>query len=221
MGVGAGVLNSDKRGGAGVTQEAAAGGGRGRGWGGGTDSSLPADSPFPHLLLLAPSASRPEMGEKATQARPGCRSTSNTWTKSPRELGTVGPSQMRENEKKPQSHLPLPNQPPHPRCAWASPARMKAHACISVPCSDGLRSPLKLRHEVSRLLGPEETVAPTASVVPCRRPGLEINPCCRKGLVALNWFFTDSLVISLILQTLYVFTAYLGPCKHFNRSRCK
>lgn len=29
-----------------MTQEAAAGGGRGRGWGGATDSSLPADSPF-------------------------------------------------------------------------------------------------------------------------------------------------------------------------------
>ena len=85
------------------------------------------------------SASRPEVGDPSvpTQARPGCSSTSNTWTKCPSELRTVGPSQSRDHEKKPQSHLPSPTSSLTPDGPWASPglnespcSRFRAHALL-------------------------------------------------------------------------------------------
>lgn len=114
------------------------------------------------------SASRPEVGDPSvpTQARPGYRSTSNTWTKRPRELGTVGPSQSRDHEKKPQSHLPSPTSSLTPDGPWASPGPNES------PCSR-FRAPAvmvcavpKLCREASPSGARGDCGPQTASVVP-------------------------------------------------------
>ena len=114
------------------------------------------------------SASRPEVGDSSvpTQARPGCRTISNTWTKRPSELGTVGPSQSRDHEKRPQSHPPLPNPLPHPR--WA----LGASCPHESPCSR-FRAPalmvcalLKLCREAPPSGARGDCGPQTASVVP-------------------------------------------------------
>lgn len=114
------------------------------------------------------SASRPEVGDQSvpTQARPGCRSTSNTWAKRPRELGTVGPSQSRDHEKKPQSYLPSPTSSLTPDGSWASPGPNES------PCSR-FRAPalmvcalLKLCREAPPSGARGDCGLQTASVVP-------------------------------------------------------
>ena len=96
----------------------------GRGWGGGTDSSSPVDSTFLIFSFLLPSF-------QTRNGRSICADPGQAWvqkyikyldqTPGPRDLGTVGPSQSREHEKKPQSHLPSPTSSFTPDAPWASP----------------------------------------------------------------------------------------------------